>query len=257
MIYIIIRKCSKVRKKKLLIKNLRITRRTMYCALAFVLISITTMTLAYAALNTTLTITGTAEFKEASFGISIEEIDAAVYWEWGGTTNGNIVTYGDAQLITKPTITGTSINNYRISLRKPGDQIYLIYKVTNVGNIPVMLESISYNDPIFTSSTNNTDDIKLMQDNFSYEYDLYELIQDGDYWYEGYYFNTGYILCPGKSLAFELWNGYNYTATQIPSNNITISNLSAQFNFTAADINVCKNGQNPNQNQNQNQNDPI
>ena len=246
-----------MRKKKLLIKNLRFTRRTMYCALAFVLISITTMTLAYAALSTTLTITGTAEFKEASFGISIEEIDADVYWEsqWGGTTNGNIVTYGDAQLITKPTITGTSINNYRISLRKPSDSIYLIYKVTNVGNIPVMLESISYSDPIFTSSTNNTDDIKLMQDNFSYEYNLYELIQEGDYWYEGYYFNPGYILCPGKSLAFELWNGYDYDATQIPSNNITISNLSAQFNFTAADNNVCKDGQNPNQNQNQN--DPV
>ena len=85
-----------MRKKKLLIKNLRFTRRTMYCALAFVLISITTMTLAYAALSTTLNITGTAEFKDASFGISVVET-ASPPPAPGYIIEGNTVIFGSAK----------------------------------------------------------------------------------------------------------------------------------------------------------------
>ena len=101
-----------MRKKKLLIKNLRFTRRTMYCALAFVLISITTMTLAYAALSTTLTITGTAEFKDVSWGIIVEEVDVPSDFYDKAIIDGKTATLGTAKFLTKPTLTGTSINNF-------------------------------------------------------------------------------------------------------------------------------------------------
>ena len=144
------------------------SKRTMYFALVFVLISITTMTLAYAALSTTLNITGTAEFKEASWGLKIEERSIPEYFIEGYTPNGNAALYGDATLLSKPTISGTSINNFRVQFIKPGDWVDMVYNVTNIGNLPAILTSFAYAEPEFSSATNNQDDILLAENYFQY-----------------------------------------------------------------------------------------
>ena len=51
------------------------TRKLMYSMLAFVLVGITTMTIAYATLSTTLKITGSAEFQDASWNLLLEELN--------------------------------------------------------------------------------------------------------------------------------------------------------------------------------------
>ena len=82
--------------KRAKMKRSIMSRKLMYSALAFVLISITTMTLAYAALSTTLNITGTAEFKDASFGISVVET-ASPPPAPGYIIEGNTVIFGSAK----------------------------------------------------------------------------------------------------------------------------------------------------------------
>lgn len=62
--------------------SLRISnRKLMYSMLAFVLVGITTMTIAYATLSTTLKITGSAEFQEASWDFVVSKLIIPDAWE--------------------------------------------------------------------------------------------------------------------------------------------------------------------------------
>lgn len=221
-------------------KNRRTNRKAMYLVLAFACVSLLSMTLVYAALSTTLKITGTAKFKDASFGLTLEEIPATSFWEYDdGMLDGNVVTYGTAKLLKKPTIVGTSINDYRISLTKPDDGIYLYYKLTNIGNIPVELGEPTWMEPTFTSSNNSLEDVQLMQDYFDYDYYFFRVTEDDGFWHNYDDFYTNDVLCPGETVLLEIGSWYDWDATAVPSSNITISNLGAQFNFVATDYSVC------------------
>ena len=59
--------------KKKFLQQIKFSKKVRTCMLAFVLISIATLTIAYAALSTTLKISGTAEFQEVSWGFKVEE----------------------------------------------------------------------------------------------------------------------------------------------------------------------------------------
>ena len=52
------------------------------------------------------------------------------------------------------------------------------------------------------------------------------------------------ILCPGASFIIEIYACFAEDATEVPSSNITISNLNTKFNFVASDNNLC-NGSTP------------
>lgn len=228
-------------------KNRRTNRKTMYLVLAFACVSLLSMTLVYASLSTTLKITGTAKFKDASFGLTLEELSPSAfvrgYWD-GGRFDENMWIYGTAELLKKPTVVGTSINDYRVSLTKPWDEIELYYKLTNVGSIPVVLENAIFSEPIYTSSSNNYDDIELMEENFIFNYYIAYLYEnDGELDFGNYIYN-GAVLCPGTSFVICIENLFEYNATAVPSSNITISNLNAQFNFVATDNSAC-NGSTP------------
>ena len=76
------------------------------------------MTIAYATLSTTFKITGSAEFEDASWNLSLQKYNVPDYWEINddATVSGYVMTYGKAKLLNPPTLTGTSINDYKISL---------------------------------------------------------------------------------------------------------------------------------------------
>ena len=209
-------------------------RRTLSFALAFVLISITTMTLAYAALSTSLNITGTAEFKEASWSITITEASGIPPHPGMYREDGNVAYYGESSILSKPTVSGTSINNFRVQLTKPADAVWLFYKITNTGDIPARLESVTWSDPTYSSSTNNSNDIQLVQKNFWTSYWLFEVEGNSTY---TIYEDT--LLCPWATFEFGIGNGFDEEATQVPSSRITITNLNAQINFISEDTNLC------------------
>lgn len=227
-------------KKSQFLRKVKFSKKTMQCALVFLIISLITMSLAYAALSTTLTIRGTTRFDDVTWNITITELTEKTDWNYTGNIDGNVYYKGDAKVIKKPTINGTNITDYKVSLVKPGDEIYLLYKITNNGNVPAILEDIYWGDPIFSSDTNNEQDITLLKKKFDWDYDLYRITKNGDIWeYDDRDFGSGSILCPGETLELDVYNSFSSTATSVSSSNITISNVDASFYFVAMEDDVC------------------
>lgn len=222
--------------------NLRINnRKFVIILLVFILFCIIFMTLVYAVLSTSLKITGSAKFQDASWEVKLEEITDTSYYDWesdGYFVQDNIVYYGSPKILKMPTIEGTTINDYKVSFSKADDSIGLLYKLTNIGDIPARFESITYGKPIISSVSNNTEEIELVEEFFKYSYDMYELYYEDDEWSSGTIINEGDILCPGAMFSLELYNSFN-DAPRIPYSKTSISNLSATINFVAADQNLC------------------
>ena len=95
--------------KKKFLQQIKFSKKVRTCMLAFVLISIATLTIAYAALSTTLKISGTAEFQEVSWGFKVEEqtdVDYCIERDWNGRVEGNSIVAGTAQILKKFNGTG-------------------------------------------------------------------------------------------------------------------------------------------------------
>lgn len=223
----------------------------LYITLSVMIISVFTLTIAYAVLSTTLNITGSAEISGSSWGITISKYDIignsdipeeqiraeAEFLGWKLYYNGYAI--GDAELIKEPTISGTTISDIKTSLTKPGDAIVFYYTVTNNGTIPAKVDSIVKNSPVFSSSTNNASDIELVSNNWFSDVDLYSNVDDFGTLDGG--LDVGYILCPGETIYFEYGAVIEETATAVPSSNITVSNLGGSINFVQAAKNACSN----------------
>lgn len=208
------------------------------------IISVFTLTIAYAVLSTTLNITGTAEISGSSWNITVnkydifsnlteEEIENDINNGFKYYYNG--FAFSDAELIKEPTISGTTISNMQISFTKPGDLIDLCYTVTNNGTIPAKIESIIQNTPSFSSSTNNASDLELISNNFYSGFAL--LPEDNFNWVNE--LDAGYVLCPGETIYLDFVASFDYNATAVSSSNITISNLGGSINFVQADKSTC------------------
>ena len=138
--------------------------------------------------------------------------------------------------LNKPTISGTSINDFRVELSKPGDEAYIVCDVTNVGSIPAVVDSGIWNEPTFTSSTNNQDDIDLVLSNFNFQAMLFYLNDGGMPTYPLF---EGAVLCPGQTVQLQVGIRYSPEATSLPTSKITISDLNYDINFVAGELNLC------------------
>ena len=223
-------------------KKRRINKRILYIILSIIIISVFTLTIAYAVLSTSLNITGSAEISGSSWGLTISEVDITnvlpeymtnYYSNNGAKIQGNEIVFGDAQIIKKPTIIETSSTDGSYSLTKPGDGVFLSYVLTNNGSIPAKLDLADYIEPNITSSTNNTVDIEWVNENLSGGILIFKSIMDDDY------FTEGNILCPGNSIHLLIILGINENATSVPSSTLTIENIGMILNFVQADQNEC------------------
>ena len=221
-------------------KGIRLNnKKLMYSMLAFVLIGIATMTIAYATLSTTLKITGSAEFEDASWSLILEEHtipdSAGVPDE---IKDGNVIFYDGSMLKKKPTLLGTSISDFQVSLSKIGSHLYQYYQLTNTGEVPARLESIVYSEPEIDSD--NEEDIELVQENFVFYSSMYYCyLENGELFCGSSVFDEDDIICPGATIGLSIMTGYNPQAPRVPYNAMTISNLSVDFNFVATDQNLC------------------
>ena len=85
------------------------------------------MTIAYAALQTNLSINGTAQSPEVTWDVNIQN--------WSQTAISGSPT------ITAPTITSTSISNLGVNLTKPGQSVTYTFKIVNKGSIDAKLNA--------------------------------------------------------------------------------------------------------------------
>ena len=116
------------------------SKKFLMIVLGVLLLSVFGLSIAYAILNVTLNISGSAKVTSADWDISIENV--------------SIVTEGSASVLKQPVIDGTEIKDFNVSLTKPGDAIYITFYVTNNGSI----------DAKFVNSTLHTVDYGVYKD---------------------------------------------------------------------------------------------
>ena len=116
------------------------SKKFLMIVLGVLLLSVFGLSIAYAILNVTLNISGSAKVTSADWDISIENV--------------SIVTEGSASVLKEPVIDGTEIKDFNVSLTKPGDAIYITFYVTNNGSI----------DAKFVNSTLHTVDYGVYKD---------------------------------------------------------------------------------------------
>lgn len=97
------------------------SKKFLMIVLGVLLLSVFGLSIAYAILNVTLNINGSAKVTSADWDISID--------------NMSIVTEGSASVIKEPVVDGTEIKDFNVSLTKPGDAIFITFYVTNNGSI--------------------------------------------------------------------------------------------------------------------------
>ena len=210
------------------------TKRVMRWALVFLFVAISSMTLVYASLSTTLKITGSAEFKDASWNIIVEEME--MYDGYDFVKDGNAALYGTARLLNRPTLSGTSISNFNIEMSQKGDGIVLAYLVKNEGEVPAMLDSVTYATKSITSETNNYSDTQVVK-NYLEFYPHFYYCRDTE---ACDIVGVSAILCPGAVFELYVITGFSSSATKFPSSKVTVSNLGVDVNFIAADQSECE-----------------
>ena len=118
--------------------------------LGVLIVGLVSMTVAYAALSTTLSIRGTATVDATNWDIHFANVTNATTSEntLGGTNAGKITSMGtldDVALATSGTnaSTGTLISGLTVSLHKPGDWVKVNFDIVNTGTIDAKLGSFS------------------------------------------------------------------------------------------------------------------
>lgn len=214
-------------------KDIEDYRKRLLIIVSCLFIGIISMTLVYAALSTTLNITGTADVTASSFDVTIEKATDEEMTELGqdgDAVDENFIIFGDAKLINSGDVDGDSVKNIKISVTKPNDTIGGIYKITNTGSIPVEYSSVDFYKVKFTSNSNSSEDENWAEENIIYDY---QISKDDDDFVEGD------VLCPGESIFTLIFLGIDEDATSIPSDSIEISNFGMDLTFVQADANVC------------------
>ena len=169
------------------------SKKFLMIVLGILLVSVFGLSIAYAILNVTLNISGSATVISADWNISI--------------TNVSIVTEGSASVISEPIVDGTVLKDFNVSLVKPGDAVFVTFYVTNGGSLDAKLVSSTL------SNVNYGDYHDYAINNFRVG-----LISPEDT-----------ILPSGESRMFMYEISWDMASTALPGNTvpITISNLGA------------------------------
>ena len=226
------------------VKKKKISRKQLLYILFFSVFCVLGLTVAYAALSTSLNISGSANVNQSSWGITIEEYPLSDYFiDINGvdhcnsqsyfTCDNNAFIWANAKVEQFPTIAGTSLRNFSLSVSIPDDTVTLLYKVTNSGTIPAKLDSINKYTPTYSSSKNNSADVLWAQNNVVF---IFDLAQDGT---EVKSLVEGDIVCPGDTRTLALTLDIPTDVTTIPTGSVTISNAGVDYNFVQADMSVC------------------
>lgn len=169
------------------------SKKFLMIVLGVLLLSVFGLSIAYAILNVTLNISGSAKVTSADWDISIENV--------------SIVTEGSASVLKQPVIDDTEIKDFNVSLTKPGDAIYITFYVTNNGSI----------DAKFVNSTLHTVDYGVYKDYMM------------TYFKVGLTTPEEVNLASGESRMFMYEISWDSMADTLPGNNapIEINNLGA------------------------------
>lgn len=196
-------------------------------AIVALVLSVIGLTVAFAAMSTTLTINGTATMDPESWDIHFANLSEA-----------NVTLGGE--VVTPPTLTATHIGDYDVKLTKPGSSVSYTFDVVNDGSLNAYLDSFTKGTPVFegVSLDKATADASIVENNF-----VYTLAYTNDTTIE----QTGTIktagtevaqndqLLAGQTVNLTLTVAYKSTATEIPSDDVNITGLDASLIYAQLD----------------------
>lgn len=179
------------------------------------IISIITLSVVYATLSATLTIDGIGTVNASNWDISFK--NSTIY---SNSTTG-------AATYTTPTIEGTTISNYSVSLSKPGDSVTLYFDIKNEGDFNAEIALIINDTPVCTSKTGNESDASLVCDNLDVKlkYATNAEIIIGDVLNIDSYTCENQTTIGYEETTLKLTITLNSNMTSVPGSEVTISNL--------------------------------
>lgn len=220
-------------------KRKKVNRKQLIHTFVFALFCVFGLTVAYSALSTTLNISGSAQVNSSEWSFTVTENNVS---EWAPdfgdskfTVLGNMIAYDTGSVVKKPTISGTTLSGFELSLVKPGDIVRIYYLVTNIGSIPAMYKSITNSTPTITSSTGNSSDVTWAQNNVVIESNVAAMSSEG-------YLETvlpgDTVVCPGQSVIVQV-GARVADVDSIPTGAVTFSNINTEVIFDQTDSNYC------------------
>lgn len=200
---------------------IRITSKKLYGLLFAIAGLILCTGIVYAALSTSLNISGTTSVTGGGWNFEVSSVG----------TNFSAKKTGRALYHSLPTISGTSLINYDVSLVMPGDSVSFSFKLENLGTISGAIDSIVYGTPTCTSSTGNTADASLVCDNLEYSLTYLDgnQININDVIYNSNNCSSDWGYPDYKEFIFTI--GLKEELTTVPSSSVVISNGTVALNL--------------------------
>lgn len=189
-------------------------RKIKTLSIVALIVAVLGLTVAFAALSTQLTISGTAEVT-------------------GGTDRWNILfqnlnkdVNSTGEIITEPTLTNTSITGFEVKFKKPGDYVTYTFDVKNAGEIDAKIsEIIKAATPTCTSKASPAvpeDETKVCD---HLEYTL--TYSDGSEVKASDTLNAGAV----SNMKLLLKYKDDVTAELLPTNDVSISDLDIKIKY--------------------------
>lgn len=162
---------------------------------------ITSLSIAYATISTTLNITNNLTVKAHDWDIHFENLEQQ---NITGSNTANVVKSAKIQEDT------TKISGLEVSFKKPGDSVSYTFDVTNAGGIDAKLTGITIGTPVCNPTSVICDDI---------EYTLK--------YANGNDLGMNDVLNAGDTVSLKLTINYKLSSTQISNTDINITGLDA------------------------------
>lgn len=177
------------------------------------LIMVMCLSIGFATLNTKLVISGSAEVEASTWDVAFDNLSDAVIV--GNSTD----VYEDVP----PTYSRTKIEKFVVSLSSPGNSISYEFEVKNAGSIDAKIGSITIPTPTCTGNgTNATSDASKVCNYIAYTL---------TYTDSGVAVSQNDTLAVGETKSMTLKIEYLSTATDLPTDDVKISNLSIPITY--------------------------
>ena len=190
------------------------SREVKIIAVVALLVAVVGLSVAYAALNTTLKITGTATVNSASWDVH--------FIKGTGTPVGS-ATFVEPEISTD----STALNNYSVKLTKPGDSVTYTFKITNQGSINAKLGTVNIGDVTCTSA--DTTETGTAEANTTCANLTYSVTYEN-----GDEIAVGDVLNAGDTVDAKITITFNSDAETVPASVVTVGGLDVTLIYNQA-----------------------
>ncbi|MBQ1496157.1 MAG: hypothetical protein IIZ40_02230 [Bacilli bacterium] len=193
--------------------------------IAILIVAIVSMSVVYALLSQTLNINTSAKVVKSN--------SWNVFFDSTSISEPTLVGYAEVEEGKELQISGTTtLQNLEVTLKAPGDSVTYTFEVKNTGAIDAKISTVelpNLANATYQSANNVTSDINLVKQYLRYS--LTYASDEAETSYRGKALATDDTLSKNSSRKLKLTISYDSSATDIPSEAVTVSGLNARVNY--------------------------